>query len=94
VAVVTGVLLDQMQVDEPERHLGAPEVERVVQRVVGDRGVGQLELFGQPSVIRRGPRRVGAGELGLGVVAEDGFHRLPGEPDPEPDPLHLRHVPD
>jgi hypothetical protein len=94
VAYVAGVLLDHVQVDQPQRHLLATETERVVQGVVGDGGVGQLELLGQPGVVRGGAGRVDAGELGLAVRAERALHGLAGEPDPEPAALDLRQVPD
>jgi hypothetical protein len=93
VAQVAGILLDQVQVDQAERHGLAVVHELVIQRRVGHGRVGELEFLGQPGVIGRGPGRVAALEIGGLVLAERVVHRLAREPLPEPGALHLGHVP-
>jgi hypothetical protein len=93
VAEVAGVLLDHVQVDQAQRHDLAPVHERVVERGVGRRRVGQLDLLGQPGVVGGGPARVEALEVGVGLGPEGVIDRLAREPLAEPGPLDLRHVP-
>lgn len=87
-----GVLLDHVQIDHPQRHDLVLVDERVVQGCVRRGGVGELEFLGQPGVVRGGPRRVGALEVGVLVAAERVADGLAREPLAEPDAFHLGHV--
>jgi hypothetical protein len=94
VAEVAGVLLNHVQVDQPERHQLTAVGERVVQGRVGHGRVGQLELLGQPRVVGGGAGRVGPFEVSALVVPERVVNRLAREALAEPGALHLRHVAD
>jgi len=93
VTQVAGVLLDHVQVDQAERHGLAVVHEHIIQGRVGHGRVGELEFLGQPGVVGRGPGRIAALEIGGLVLAERVVHGLAREPLPEPDALHLGHVP-
>jgi hypothetical protein len=91
VAQVAGVLLDQVQVDQAQRHGLAVVGELIVQGRVGHGRVDQLELLGQPGVVGGGPGRVGPLEVGA-LAAERVVDRLAREALAEPDAFHLGHV--
>jgi hypothetical protein len=92
VAEVAGVLLDHVQVDQPQRHRLPVVRERGVERRVVRRRVGQPALLGVPRVVRGRPSGVGGleGRFPLVGVVEG----LVGEPLAEPRSLDPRHVPD
>src|SRR5207248_1578923 len=70
VAQVPRVLLDHVQVDQPQRHHLAVVGEGVVQRRVGRGRIGVVDLLGQPGVVGGGPGRVGLLEVGLRISPE------------------------
>ncbi len=92
-AQVPRVLLDHVQVDEPQRHELVAVDKGVVQGGVGHGRVGELEFLGQPGVVGGRPGRVDALEIGRLVAAEQVVDGLARKPLAEPRPLHLGHVP-
>jgi hypothetical protein len=91
---VAGVLLDQVQVDQPQRHGLAVMNKLFVQGRVGHGRVGELELLGQSRIVGGSPGRVGALEIGARLIPERAVDLLAREPLPEPGALDLRHMPD
>jgi hypothetical protein len=66
--------------------------EGVIQGRVGRGRVGELEFLGQPGVVGGGPGRVGALEVGILLISEQGLEGLAREPPPEPGAFHLGHM--
>jgi hypothetical protein len=93
-AHVAGVLLDHVQVDQPQRHGLAAVHEGVVQGRVGHGRVGELEFLGQPRIIGGSPGRVSALEIGVWLIPERAVDLLACEPLPEPGALDLCHMAD